>query len=84
MISCQHHDYVEIACLYRLPVSLALKSGKTIEGVALDTRCNSSHDECIMLKTADGETLVVLDEIHTMTAAKPNPYFEHVDFTADP
>lgn len=35
-ISCEQHDYLEIACLYGYQVKLTLKDQQSIEGKALD------------------------------------------------
>lgn len=80
MISCAQHDYVEIACLYKLPVILTLRSGEELAGVAMDTVSNQDRAECLKLKTGRDEQLVVLDQILRMVAAEPNPYFAKVDF----
>ena len=40
MISCNLHDYIEIVCLYRYPVSLQLRSGEVVAGTAVDTDWN--------------------------------------------
>lgn len=80
MISCAQHDYVEIACMYKLPVILTLRSGEELEGVAMDTVSNQDRAECLKLKTGNNEQLVVLDQILRMVATKPNSHFEKVDF----
>ena len=80
MISCAQHDYVEIACMYKLPVILTLKSGEELEGVAMDTQRNQQREECLKLKTGNDDQLVVLDQIRRMVAVESNPHFDKVDF----
>ncbi|WP_202603928.1 Rho-binding antiterminator [Photobacterium halotolerans] len=80
MISCQQYDYIEIACLYKLPIKLCLADGSEIEGIAQDTLRNEEKQECISLKTASGLQIVVLDQLNTMEATRPNPHFERVSF----
>ncbi|MCW8902694.1 Rho-binding antiterminator [Sedimenticola sp.] len=80
MISCAQHDYVEIACMYKLPVTLTLSSGEELAGIAMDTVSNQDREECLKLKTGNNEQLVVLDQILRMVATKPNSHFEKVDF----
>ena len=48
-ISCDLYDYIEIACLYKIPVRLELKDGSFIEGNADDTIINDDKDECMKL-----------------------------------
>lgn len=80
MMSCDQHDYIEIACTFRYPVRLTLKSGEIVEGKALDTQRNEARQECLKLSVAGEETLVVLDEISRMVACADNPHFQTVSF----
>lgn len=80
MISCNEHDYIEIACTYQYPLKLTLKSGEVIQCIAKDTSFNESRDECIKVVSGSTELLVVLDQIKTMEAEVENPYFELISF----
>lgn len=76
MLSCNQYDYIEIVCMYRYPIKLTMKSGNTIEGVALDTQPN----ERIKMKIGDAETLVNLDEISKLEVQIENPHFTEITF----
>ena len=80
MISCEQHDYVEIACMYRYLIKLTLKSGLAIEGIAMDTKRNNNQEECIQIKTHNTNSLVVLDTVSKMDALIENPHFKSVIF----
>ncbi|GIU30419.1 Rho-binding antiterminator [Shewanella sp. MBTL60-007] len=95
MISCNQYDYIEIACLYRYPVALKLKSGATINGIALDTARDANKRECIKLAYQDSPNdgtdieannnlavtrLVILDEIASLHVCINNPHFHSVEF----
>ncbi len=80
MISCNDHDYIEIACLYRYPLRLLFKSGESIEGKALDTARNSDREECIKIDVDGEEKLIVLDQLEKMVACVENPHFQEVSF----
>jgi Rho-binding antiterminator len=80
MISCDHHDYIEIACTYRYPIKLTMKSGNVIQGIALNTAFNAGRDECIRVDLKGTEKLVVLDDISTLEACVDNPHFHTVTF----
>lgn len=80
MVSCQQYDYVEIACMHKYPIILTLKNGKNFEGIAYDTKVNDKREECIILKTADAEKIIVLDEIAKMEVQVKNPHFSFVQF----
>lgn len=81
MISCNDYDYIEIACLYRYPVRLTLKSGQTIEGKALDTARNQDKQEAIKLDQNGVEQLVVLDDLSSLEVLVDNPHFNKKSFT---
>ena len=80
MIACHQYDYIEMACLYKLPVKLKMKNGRKMEGIAYDTKINENREECIILKTGDKQQLVVLDKIKEMEAHTENPHFKLVKF----
>ncbi len=85
MISCDLHDYIEIACMYRLPIELQLKDGTTQQGTAMDIAKNTSGEECLLLADNHGNSstksrLVVLDQIKTMRALVSTPHFDVVNF----
>ena len=80
MMSCEQHDYIEIACLYRYPVKLTLTSGAEIAGIALDTQRNDRREECIKIRVGDAESLVALTSISRMEAGMDNPHFRTIDF----
>lgn len=80
MISCDHHDYIEIACTYRYPIKLTMKSGNVIQGIALNTAFNAGKDECIRVDLEGAEKLVVLGDISTLEACVDNPHFHTVTF----
>lgn len=79
MMSCDQHDYVEIACLYRYVVKLTLKSGEEVTGIALDTRRNAQRQECIAINNIDN--LIALDAVATMEVLVENPHFKLVRFS---
>ena len=81
MIACEIHDYVEIACTYRINVSLGFKSGEEITGIAKDTCLNHLRQECIKLQTEVGERVVPLDLLLSMKALDTNPHFKQIVFT---
>ncbi|WP_247749573.1 Rho-binding antiterminator [Pseudoalteromonas viridis] len=36
MISCSDYDYFEIVCLFHYPITLSLRNGEELTGVAVD------------------------------------------------
>lgn len=80
MMSCDLHDYIEVACMYNYTVKLTFKSGSIIECKALDTQRNENREECMKVKIEGVESLVVLDNILRMEASVQNPHFQVVNF----
>ncbi|HEY0892294.1 MAG TPA: Rho-binding antiterminator [Cellvibrio sp.] len=80
MISCNQHDHIEIVCMYHYPIKLTLKSGDTIEGIALDAQRNDQRYECIKIDIEGVEQLVVLDEIKILEVMVENPHLQKVTF----
>ncbi len=80
MISCDQHDYVEIACMFNYLIKLTLNSGYELQGVALDVKRNESREECIKIKVDNTEELVVLDSVLKMEVLVDNPHFKVVTF----
>ncbi|WNC68626.1 Rho-binding antiterminator [Thalassotalea nanhaiensis] len=80
MISCEQHDYVEIACMYNYLIKLSLNSGDELEGIALDVKRNVNREECVKVKVDNTDVLVVLDSVSKMEVLVDNPHFKVVIF----
>ena len=80
MLNCHIHDYVEIACLYKIQIRLKLQTDDVIEGVAQDVVLNDLRQECLLLEAGEREVLVVLTEIQSMQAIVENSHFDEVVF----
>lgn len=81
MISCDLHDKVEIACMFRYPVNVVLKTGFKLTGTAVDTQSNDAHEECIKLDIDKDSVLVELNSIRKVEVRVDNPHFRSVDFS---
>ena len=80
MISCQTHDYIEIACLYNFPVRITLKDKTTVEGQATTTETTPDKREWLVIQQQDGPCRIELQHICSMQALKTNPHFDLVRF----
>jgi len=80
-MNCDEHDYIEIACTFRMRVRLLLASGEWLEGRALDTQRNDAGEECLKLAVEGEERLVIQAQIRRMDALKENPHFQSVRFS---
>ncbi len=78
MISCELHDFVEVACMYGYQLRLILKSGDTIEGKAIDIL---SADQRELLVIENGEKQQIdLTLLAKMQVLTPNAKFSEVVF----
>lgn len=82
MITCDQSDYLEIACLYRIPIALSWADGRRIAGTPLDTGYNDQRQEQLLMRVGEQDQWVILEEVQAMTALVRNPHFEKVHFGA--
>jgi len=73
-ISCQIHDYIEIACMYGYQVKLKLRNGQVIEGKAMDTHTSPDKREYLVI---DNEKIELI-QITKMTILTPNAKFNEI------
>lgn len=77
---CDQQDYIEIACTFRLPVRLTLRTGEQCAGQAVDTCYNDRREECLRLATDSGQRVLPLAALAVMEALTENPHFRCVRF----
>lgn len=82
MITCDQSDYLEIACLYRIPIALNWADGRRVEGTPLDTGYNQQREECLLMEVNGNREWVVLAGALGMRALVQNPHFTEVRFGA--
>ena len=80
MPSCHEHDYIEIACLYHIPVRVQLSTGAIFEGKALDCRYDKAGQEVLVLQGQTGEQPLTTQDIQSMQAMVANPHFDVIRF----
>lgn len=80
MISCAEYDTIEMVCMYQYPIKLIIKSGITLEGVAIDTKRNKNREECILLNVNDVLQLIKLDDIVQLNVCIENPHVNQITF----
>ncbi|MEP0357334.1 MAG: Rho-binding antiterminator [Paraglaciecola sp.] len=80
MISCEHYDYIELACMHGYTLKLTLDSGTILLGKAMNTNRNEQSDECIKMKIDKMDVLIVLNSISTMEVLNNHAQFKFVNF----
>lgn len=78
-ISCELHDYIEIACMHGYRVKLTLRDGQTVEGKALDTLTTADKREYLVIDSGQKEQ-VELNRIAKMKAVTQHAVFTDVSF----
>ncbi|MBU2898260.1 transcriptional antiterminator [Vibrio pectenicida] len=80
MISCSEYDYIEIACLYQIPIRLVTESAQVFEGKAKTTNYDDHRRECIVIETLCGDIQIPTETLVSMTALINNPHFREIVF----
>ena len=86
-IDCHLHDYIEIACLYKLEVLITLINGQQLIGMPITTKVVKQSGEFLSFKesdTARQNSLHLLSinllSIKSMKASSKNLYFDSISF----
>ena len=78
-ISCDLHDFVEVACMYGYRLRLILKNDQIIEGKAIDIVNSPEKHECLVIES-DSQQQVELTRLAKMEVLTPNARFSEVIF----
>ena len=78
-ISCELHDFIEVACMYRYQLKLSLKNNQTIEGKAIDIVNSPEGRECLVID-GNPQQQVELTQLNRMEVLTPNAKFREVIF----
>jgi len=70
-ISCDLHDYLEIACLHRLLLQVELLDGEVFRAIALTTLSTARKEEFLRLDCGGQRREVRLDALHAITPQGP-------------
>ena len=78
-ISCELHDFIEVACMYGYQIQLVLKDDQVIEGKAVDITTSKDKREYLIIKNVQ-EQQVELTQLTKLTVLTPNAQFKEVIF----
>jgi Rho-binding antiterminator len=78
-ISCELHDYIEIACMHRYRIKIKLKGGQAVTGVAVDTSVSAEKKEYLIIQNGEKQS-IELNQIAKIEALSPDAVFKEVDF----
>jgi Rho-binding antiterminator len=79
-ISCELHDYLEIACMFGYRVRLTIKNHQTIEGKAIDIVTTAEKREYLVIDNGQKKHEVELNQLVKMEVLTPNAKFKNVSF----
>jgi len=77
-ISCNLHDYLEIACMYHYQVKVELKDNQLLEGKAMDMVIADGH-EYLILENGQKHP-IELNRLVKLKALTPNAIFGEIHF----
>ncbi len=78
-ISCELHDFVEVACMYGYRLRLILINGQVIEGKAIDIVSSLEKREYLVIE-GDSKQQIELTQLVKMQVLTPNAKFNEVVF----
>jgi Rho-binding antiterminator len=80
MISCDLHDYIEIAVMFSLQIKVTLVNGDSVDGQAVNLGLDESRNEYLGLQDQGIAHNIRLDDIKAMRALQENLHFDEVVF----
>ncbi|MEM7280999.1 MAG: Rho-binding antiterminator [Pseudomonadota bacterium] len=78
IISCEVHDQLEVACLYRIEIEIHLEDGSSVAGTPITTETRGDKSEWLSLKSLDGTDWIPLGRIEKFAALTKNRFFDQV------
>ncbi|MDE2389022.1 MAG: Rho-binding antiterminator [Betaproteobacteria bacterium] len=78
-ISCDLHDFVEVACMYGYQLRLILKNNQIIEGKAIDIVNSPEQQECLVIDS-NSRQKIELTRLAKMEVLTPNAKFSEIIF----
>ena len=78
-ISCELHDFIEVACMYGYQVQLTLKDGQVLEGKAVDIMTSKEKREYLIINNGQ-EQQVELTQLTKTSVLTQNAQFKEVNF----
>ena len=78
-ISCEIHDFIEVACMYGYQLKLILKNNQIVEGKAIDIVNSLDKRECLIIDN-DSRQQIELTQLAKMQVLTPNAKFNEVIF----
>lgn len=81
ILKCDLHDYLEIACMFKLNVELTLKDTSKVIGLPITTTIDSERNECLVVLLNKQQKLIPTNLIHQMRALVANQHFDIIEFS---
>ena len=78
-VSCDLHDYIEIACMYGYRVKLTLKDRQVLDGKAVDILTSTDKREYVVIDNGKRQN-IELNQLKKLNVLTPNAQFTEVTF----
>ncbi|MDX9874635.1 MAG: Rho-binding antiterminator [Spongiibacteraceae bacterium] len=82
-ISCDLHDYLEIACMHHYRLQIETTDGELFAAEALTIMTTADQQEFLLLEGADGQLEIRLDRLLAITALQPHASFGRVELNPE-
>ena len=79
VISCELHDFVEVACMYGYQLRLILKNDQVVEGKAIDIVQSDDKREFLVVDSGSKQHIDLM-ELSKMQVLTPHAKFSEIDF----
>lgn len=82
ILHCDLHDYLEIACLYKIEVTITLLNNSCYSGKLLTTGVNKATGEFITISLGENNDImnIAMMSLKSMQPHSKNIHFDHVVF----
>lgn len=77
-MNCDLYDYLEIACMHGYQLDIELIDGSHLQARALTTETSASKEEFLILRSAEGEQRLRLDQLLAITPQDAGASFARV------
>jgi Rho-binding antiterminator len=80
ILKCDLHDYLEIACLFKIEVEITLIDATQVIGLPITTTIDSDRNECLVMIINNKKRLIQTNVLDQMRAMVANQHFDIIKF----
>ncbi|MFT5757436.1 MAG: Rho-binding antiterminator [Alteromonadaceae bacterium] len=83
ILDCNLHDYIEIACMYKIEILLTIKGDSKLIGTPITTTIIKNSGEFLVFKAKHTDESILIDllSLKSMQAISSNPHFDNISLS---